>query len=224
MDRVIFSALATTLIGCVATPSAFAASPHSIKIGSDIWWGSTKVDHTRRGWVDAPSLYLAYHPSRSALPDMSYRYTSVDSGEFAAFDKHDLSFYYNLLTHDLMTFDVGLTATQYTDTRYRTISSATPYKFNDFTLSLYSYADIRVPDTQLRLMGQFEAGNMNGIKSTDFIAGLRYDIPFDSSTVSFRGGYRVIDLEFSDLTPSSAGLAESLVLVDGYFIGAEISF
>lgn len=224
MDRVAFAAFASAVVSLAVVPSAFADSPYNVKAGVDMWWGSTKVDNTRRGWVDAPSAYIAYQPNRSALPDISYRYTAVDGGDFGAFDKHDLSFYYNVVSHELMTWDVGLTGTQYTDSRYRTIDSATQYDFNDFTVNLYSYAEINIPDTELHIMGQFEVGNMNGIKSTDFIAGLRYEIPLDSMSVSFRGGYRVIDLEFSDLAPASADVSESLVFVDGYFLGTEIRF
>ncbi|CAH0542949.1 TIGR04219 family outer membrane beta-barrel protein [Vibrio marisflavi] len=242
MDRVVFAAMAGAAISLTAIPSVSFAetsqsesitqesqvtavdAPYTIKMGADMWWGSTKVDNTRRGWVDIPSIYIAYQPTRSALPDMSYRYTAVDGGDFVAFDKHDLSFYYNVVSHKLMTFDVGLTATQYTGSHYRTINSSTQYDFNDLTVNLYSYAEIKIPETEWHIIGQFEVGNMNGIKSTDFMAGIRYQIPFDSMTVSLRGGYRVIDLEFSDLAPASADLSESLVFVDGYFFGTEIRF
>ncbi|MCL9783867.1 TIGR04219 family outer membrane beta-barrel protein [Vibrio sp. S4M6] len=222
MDRVAFAAFASAVVSLAVIPSAFADSPYAFKAGTDIWWGSTKIDNTRRDDADSPSVYIAYHPSRSALPDISYRYTSVDGGNFSAFDKHDLSLYYNVVSHELMTFDVGITGTQYTDTHYRRAGSSTAYEFNDFTVNLYSYAEINIPESEWHIIGQFEVGNMNGIKSTDFIAGLRYEIPFDSMSISFRGGYRVIDLEFSELVPSST--TESFVFVDGYFLGTEIRF
>ncbi len=56
------------------------------------------------------------------------------------------------------------------------------------------------------------------------MAGLQYVVPLSVGDLAFRGGYRVIDLEFTDLATASEDNHMSYVFADGWFLGAQFKF
>lgn len=205
--------------------SAAAAQPSfGGEIGTDMWFGSTKIDEVRRDKPNMPVVYAALEHDLPYLPNASIRYTSVDA-DFTGFDKYDFTFYYKVLERELMTFDAGVTLTNYSNSHYRTQDVASSrYSFDETTFNWYAYGELYVPNTNFDIFGQFDFGSSKGIKSADVTAGLQYLIKFDDSHIALRGGYRVIDLEFTDLGPQAEDTPSPLVFVDGWFIGAEYNF
>ncbi len=201
---------------------AWCSDSSSVKVGADMWWPSTKIDNTRRDDANSPVLHLAYEHQLPYLPNVSFRYTKLDA-DYASYNKYDYNFYYNLLSRELMTFDAGIALTQYSNSEY-TAKDGQKYSFNDLTFNWYARADLSIPETNFDIIGQFEFGNGSGLKSSDVLAGLQYVKKLDSGELSFRGGYRVIDLEFSDLAKSSPDTQVSYVFADGWFLGTQFKF
>lgn len=215
-------AVITSVLMIGAAPAWCADSMFSVKAGADMWWPSTKIDNTRRDDANAPVFSLALDHQLPYLPNMSVRYTNVDA-DYATYDKYDYTFYYNILHRELMTFDAGVSMTQYADSDYQA-QDAQHYSFNQMTFNWYAYADLSIPNTNFDIIGQFEFGNSDGIKSSDVMAGVQYVLPLSAGDLSIRGGYRVIDLEFTDLATNSLDNKMSYIFADGWFLGTQFRF
>ncbi len=98
------------------------------------------------------------------------------------------------------------------------------FSFNEMRFNWYAYADISIPNTNFDIIGQFEFGDSDGIKGSDVIAGVQYVVPLSAGELSFRGGYRVIDLEFTELAKSSPDNEMSYIFADGWFLGTQFRF
>lgn len=221
MNKPIVAVISFALV--MGSASAWCAdSMFSVKAGADAWLPSTKIDNVRRDDVNAPVINLAVEHQLPYLPNASWRYTRVDA-DYAAYDKYDYTFYYNILNRELMTFDAGISMTQYANSDYQA-KDAKHYSFNEMTFNWYAYADLSIPNTNFDIIGQFEFGDSDGIKSSDVLAGIQYVVPFAAGDLSVRGGYRVIDLEFSDLATDSPENKMSYVFADGWFAGAQFKF
>ncbi len=221
MNKPIAAVLASTLM-LGSAPVWCADSMFSVKAAADMWLPSTKIDNTRRDDANSPVLNLALEHQLPYLPNMSVRYTNVDA-DYASYDKYDYTVYYNILKRELMTFDAGVSMTQYANTDYQTMD-AQHYSFNEMRFNWYAYADISIPNTNFDIIGQFEFGDSDGIKGSDVIAGIQYVVPLSAGELSFRGGYRVIDLEFTELAKSSPDNEMSYIFADGWFLGTQFRF
>ncbi|PNH98463.1 TIGR04219 family outer membrane beta-barrel protein [Vibrio diazotrophicus] len=215
-------AVFTSLLMIGSAPVWCANSPVGVKVAADMWLPSTKIDNTRRDDANSPVLNLAFEHQLPYLPNVSVRYTNLDA-DYASYDKFDYTFYYNILERDLMTFDAGISMTQYANSEYKA-TDGQKYSFDDLTFNWYAHAEISVPETNFDIIGQFEFGDSDGIKSSDVIAGVQYVVPLAEGDLSFRGGYRVIDLEFTDLVTASPNNKMSYVFADGWFLGAQFKF
>lgn len=215
-------AIVAILFLLLSSPVRCADASYLVKLGAELWRGSTKIDDVRRDKAYAPSFHAAIENEISYVPNFGVRYTNVDA-DYASFNKMDYSFYYTLLNHELMNFDAGVTLTQYRSTDYHAPDNQT-YDFNETTFNWYASAVLSVPDTDFDVIGQFDIGNSNGIKSSDVTAGVQYRLPIKDGEWAVKGGYRVIDLEFDNLATVSPDTAKSYVFVDGWFLGAEFRF
>ena len=203
---------------------AMAESSYTAKVGAEMWWPKTKVNEVNRDSDTTPSGYLAIEHDMPYLPDARLRYSSVDA-DYMAFDKLDLTLYYRLLEHDLMHFDAGVTLTDLSDTKYVNAQDINnPVDFDGFIWAWYGYAELTVPNTHFDIIGEMNFGNNNDIKSTDLMAGVQYRLPLKETTLAFRGGYRVIDLESGKFDAKSEDLGKSFIFANGFFVGAEWSF
>lgn len=215
-------AVFSSLLMMGSAPAWCADSLVGVNVAADMWFPSTKIDNTRRDDANSPVLNLAFEHQLPYLPNVSIRYTNLDA-DYASYDKYDYTFYYNILDRELMTFDAGISMTQYANSDYKA-KDGKSYSFDDMTFNWYAHAEISVPETNIDVIGQFEFGNSDGIKSSDVIAGVQYVVPLSSGDLSFRGGYRVIDLEFTDLATASPDNKMSYVFADGWFLGTQFKF
>ncbi|HHI5412018.1 TPA: TIGR04219 family outer membrane beta-barrel protein [Vibrio metoecus] len=221
MNRTASVALVTALM--ISPLSAFAAgSFYTASVGADMWLASTKIDNTRRDDANAPTLYIAFEHDFPYLPNASLRYTNLEA-DFASFDKYDYTLYYQVLDRELMKFDAGITLTQYANSNYRA-PDARRYDFDQTTFNWYASAEIAIPHTPFDVIGQFDFGNNSDLKSSDVVAGLQYHLPIRAGELAFKAGYRVVDLEFTELAKQSADVKQSFVFADGWFLGAQFSF
>lgn len=218
-------ALALVMVAAVSAAPVMAESSIEAKVGAEMWWPNTKVNEVRRDNDNTPSVYASIEHSFAYVPDVRFRYSSVDS-DYMAFDKYDLTFYYRILEHDLMHFDAGVTFSDLSNTKYINAEDATRNATYDGMIwAWYGYAELTVPDTSIDIIGEMNFGDNNGIKSTDLMAGAQYRMDLDGNQLAFKGGYRVIDLESEDFrVAGGSDLGKPFVFADGWFVGAEFSF
>ncbi|MGL5430144.1 MAG: TIGR04219 family outer membrane beta-barrel protein [Vibrio sp.] len=221
MNRTASVALVTGLM--IAPVSTLAAEPfYTTSVGAEMWLASTKIDNTRRDDANVPSMYIAFEHGFPYLPNVSLRYTNLEA-EFVSFDKLDYTFYYRVLNTQPMQFDAGITLSQYSNSDYRA-PNAHHYDFDQVSFNWYASAQIAIPRTPLAVIGQFDFGTSSDLKSADVMAGLQYQLPIAAGDLAFKVGYRVVDLEFYELATASSEGKESLVFVDGWFLGGQFSF
>ncbi|GAM69802.1 ABC-type Fe3+-hydroxamate transport system [Vibrio sp. JCM 19236] len=183
---------------------------------ADMYWGSTKIRETRKEDDDIPSFSASIEHDVPYLPNFRLRYTKLDTPDLAH-DKYDYTFYYRPLRTDALEFDVGFTLSDYRNSFYR----YEPGQEGDFDSVIFSwYADtlIRVPNTNFAIVGEFDYGETDEIKSADVTGAIQYTFSFQPVDVSIRGGYRVLDYTFKEYDKKAYGF------VDGWFAGVKFEF
>lgn len=214
-------ALATLSLAASYPCFAEQESSFTTTVGGEVWVADTKVNEVRRDSDTTGSFYAAIEHDVKYVPNARLRYSSVDA-DYMGFDKLDLTLYYQILEHDLMHFDAGLTFSNLSDTKYVDAgTNARTEDFDELIWAWYGYAEITVPNTNFDVIGEMNFGDNKGIKSTDLMAGVQYRIPFQESQLTFHGGYRVIDLESEEFLSS---LGKEFIFADGFFVGAQYSF
>ncbi|MDF2155656.1 TIGR04219 family outer membrane beta-barrel protein [Vibrio sp. CAU 1672] len=214
------AACALTALTIATSFPALADTDVSITVGGEVWRADTKVNEVRRDSHTSGSFYAAIEHNIQYVPNARVRYSSVDA-DYMGFDKLDLTLYYQILEHDLLHFDAGITLSNLSDTRYINAEDNTLADFDELIWAWYGYGEISVPNTNVDVIGEMHFGNNNGIKSTDLMAGVQYHLPLDDAQVVFRGGYRVIDLESESFTST---LGKEFIFANGFFVGAEYRF
>lgn len=213
--------IALTALSLAVSFPVFAEYSVSTKVGAEVWAADTKVNEVRRDSSTAGTFYATIEHDVKYVPNARLRYSSVDA-DYMGFDKLDLTLYYHVLEHDLLHFDAGLTFSNLSDTKYIDAgSSRRVEEFDELIWAWYGYAEIQVPDTNFDVIGEINFGDNKGIKSTDFMAGVQYNVPLEKARLAFRGGYRVIDLE-SDKFMSDLG--KEFIFANGFFVSAEYAF
>lgn len=215
----------TAVAMSMASFAAIAEDSVVAKVGAEAWWIETEVNEVDRDKEVTPSIYVAIEHDFKYVPNARLRTTGVDN-EYMAFDKLDLTLYYPVLEHDLLHFDAGITFSDLSNTKYKNADNGQTKDFNELLWAFYGYAEITVPDTNFDIIGEMNFGDSSGIKSTDLMAGMQYRMPIKDSTLTFRGGYRVIDLESDEFKATSTNtvLGKPFIMANGFFIGAEYSF
>lgn len=97
-----------TLLASLSLFSATCQSSVETTLGAEFWSVKTEVNQVDRDRAATGTYYAAIEHDVTYLPDVRVRYSSLDA-DYLAFDKLDLTFYFNLLEHDLMLFDAGIT-------------------------------------------------------------------------------------------------------------------
>lgn len=208
------------LTSLAASFPIFAEPSIATKVGVEAWVADTKVNEVRRDTSVTGTLYVAVEHQVNYVPNVRLRYSSVDA-DYMGFGKLDLTLYYQVLEHDLLHFDAGVTVSSLSETHYVDATASRKEEFDDVIWAWFGYAEVTVPNTNLDVIGEMNFGDSQGIKSTDLMAGLQYNVSLDEARVTFRGGYRVIDLESEQFLSS---LGKEFMLADGVFLSAEYSF
>ncbi|MBE3654219.1 iron-hydroxamate ABC transporter substrate-binding protein [Vibrio navarrensis] len=216
--------LAISAAACTLSLSfpLLADSDLDFTAGAEFWNVSTKVNEVKRDAVATGTVYTSLEHPIKYLPNARLRFSSVDA-DYMAFDKLDATFYYQVLDHELLHFDAGITVSDLSNSKYLDLATAGAQakSFDELIWAWYGYAEITVPETQFDVIGEMNFGDSKGIKSTDLMAGMQYKMPLEQSQLTLRAGYRVIDLE-SDTFASSLG--KSFIFANGWFLGAQYHF
>ncbi|MGF1698652.1 TIGR04219 family outer membrane beta-barrel protein [Vibrio lamellibrachiae] len=211
------------LLMLVSSSAAYAQSPYRFTLGADMWWGSTKVNEVNTDDAKLPSFSVAFEHELPYLPNVGFRYTTIDA-DYMAFDKYDYTFYYTIFDHDLMDFDFGIALSQFSNSKYiAPIGSENTATFDELTFNWFGKALINIENTNFDIIGQVDFGDSKGLKTTDFIAGMQYRVAISAGEFAFKGGYRVIDIESEDFAVDVSGV-HSFIFVNGWFLGAEFQY
>ncbi|CCN85468.1 conserved hypothetical protein [Vibrio nigripulchritudo SFn27] len=221
MKNRVFAALFSSSIALFTFPS-FAESGFEVTAIADAWVAKTDYKHdadvilsSDRDTKFTGSLALKH--DISYVPDFRIRFSPVEM-EYISFNKTDFTFYYDLIEHELLHFDAGLTLSQYSSGVYSNPVDPTQ-DFSKLLFSWYANAAITVPDTNLDIIGEFDFGNSDGDKTADVTAGMRYRFELDKADVAIRAGYRVMDYRFNLFSGPS-----DTYLTHGAFVGLEVGF
>ncbi|NVC64116.1 TIGR04219 family outer membrane beta-barrel protein [Vibrio sp. 05-20-BW147] len=214
-----------TVCALLASTGFFSATCQAgvkTTVGAEFWNAKTKVNEVERDRAATGVYYASIEHDVKYLPDLRVRHSSVDA-DYMAFDKLDFTLYFNLLEHELMHFDAGITFSDLGNTKYLNGANeaAGARSFDEMIWAWYGYGEINVPKTNFDVIGEMNFGNNKGIKSTDLMAGMQYRLPFEDSEVAVRAGYRVIDLEADTFT---SPLGKSFIFAHGWFLGAQYRF
>ena len=207
--------IALTALSLAVSFPVFAEYSVSTKVGAEIWAADTKVNEVRRDSSTTGAFYAAIEHDVKYVPNARLRYSSIDA-DYMGFNKLDFTMYYQILEHDLLHFDAGVTFSNLSDTKYIDAGSNKRIEeFDELIWAWYGYAEIQVPDTNFDVIGEINFGDNKGIKSTDFMAGVQYHVPLEKAQLAFRGGYRVIDLESEKFM---SDLGKEFIFANGFFV------
>lgn len=198
--------------------NALAEESYNGEVAIEQWWGGSKIDGNREDKDQTLSFYAALETDLNYLPHLKVRYSHVDV-KYTELEKYDYSLYYSVLEHDVLHFDLGLTLSSYTDTRYNNKETNQEFDFDGGIWSIYASGTIKVPNTNVNIIGQYDFADRDNKKMADFTAGLNYSLLLQPIKLSLRGGYRVMDYTFFKESDKQA-----TVFIDGWFIGIQANF
>ena len=207
-------------IGCLTTCLSQAAVAQGFfrgTVGGDLWWGSTKVNKVRYDEDKTPFVTLALESDFPYIPHFKFRYSEVDA-DYTALEKYDYTLYYDVLDDEVFQFDLGVTFSDYKNSRYTFVDSGVSRNFDGTTWGIYANGAIGIPNTDIDIIGQYDFSDRDNKKTADFLAGFEYTLHFVPTDVALRTGYRVMDYTFYKETTD-----EATVFIDGWFLGFQVN-
>lgn len=209
--------LSITLLMLTAT-SVQAETIWSMKVGTDYWWATNKVDEIKYQGRDPISAYIDVSHSLPYVPNVKLRYTQIDNDSMS-FNNIDYIAYYSVLHTNRVAFNVGISASQFQGGQYKEAGIGNAQKFNELEWALYADGRLLVPNTQLSIIGDMQFGEVANNSTADVMAGLDYVFNLSSVDFILRGGYRVMDYSFDYFAGEPVKVRE-----EGFFTGIELNF
>jgi outer membrane protein len=176
------------------------------EVGADAWFTNTKANNQDCNST-VGSYYVSIEHFIPLVPNVRLSYDDLNNS-VASFNQMDYTAYYEILDNDLISLDVGLTATKFNAGK---VGNQT---FNTWQPSLYAHAKVGIPFTPLSAFTTFNAGNFDSNKTFDGTLGVEYSIPFIIADANIRAGYRMMDYQFKDIS--------SDIKINGWFAGVSI--
>lgn len=209
MKKVMLSVAAA--VAMTAAIPAQADTLLGVKVGADAWFANAKVDGHKSDDTSA-SYYASFEHFIPLVPNFMVRYNNIDTGT-VAFEQSDFTAYYEILDNDLVSLDLGLTAT-----KFGSVKLNSDDRFNDWQPTIYGNAEIGIPATPLTVFAQANAGKYDGTRLFDGQAGVKYTIGLVAADLNIRGGYRMMDYDFDKAKNTGD------VDLNGWFAGVEVDF
>ncbi|KJG15292.1 TIGR04219 family outer membrane beta-barrel protein [Photobacterium angustum] len=209
MKKVMLSVAAA--VAMTAAIPAQADTLLGVKVGADAWFANAKVDGHKSDDTSA-SYYASFEHFIPLVPNFMVRYNNIDTGN-VAFEQSDFTAYYEILDNDLVSLDLGLTAT-----KFGSVKLNSDDRFSDWQPTIYGNAEIGIPATPLTVFAQANAGKYDGTRLFDGQAGVKYTIGLVAADLNIRGGYRMMDYDFDKAKNTGD------VDLNGWFAGVEVDF
>ncbi|KJF83641.1 TIGR04219 family outer membrane beta-barrel protein [Photobacterium angustum] len=209
MKKVMLSVAAA--VAMTAAIPAQADTLLGVKVGADAWFANAKVDGHKSDDTSA-SYYASFEHFIPLVPNFMVRYNNIDTGT-VAFEQSDFTAYYEILDNDLVSLDLGLTAT-----KFGSVKLNSDDRFSDWQPTIYGNAEIGIPATPLTVFAQANAGKYDGTRLFDGQAGVKYTIGLVAADLNIRGGYRMMDYDFDKAKNTGD------VDLNGWFAGVEVDF
>jgi len=187
-------------------------------IGSDVEVGVWQPDYSLAGKTikgESKSIFASAtleHPV-PMLPNLKGSYSTVKSKGNYEYTKLDATAYYEVLDNDLVSIDLGLGASRYTDGKFKGVG------FKGTLPHLYLDAELSLPMISSTLYTDIKYMDYNDNTVTDAMAGLRYDFNLIAADLGVKAGYRVQSIDTQDLGGQTFDIK-----TDGYFIGLHADF
>ncbi|MGO1190398.1 hypothetical protein [Vibrio casei] len=121
--------LSITLLMLTAA-SVQAETIWNMKIGSDYWWTTNKVDEIKYQGDNSISAYIDVSHSLPYVPNFKIRYTQIDNDSMN-FNNIDYITYYSVLHTNRIALNVGLSVSQFQGGNYKEIGMGNGQKFNE---------------------------------------------------------------------------------------------
>jgi outer membrane protein len=216
-----------TLLAVALTAASGMASADML-LGGDIeanlWQQTHEYDGASAGSDDVSLTFEASfeHPI-PLIPNVKFAHSSVDNSKYA-YTKRDFTLYYEFLDNDLVSFDLGVGLSQYTDGELKAsiASLSVTETFEGYLPHVYGAVKVGVPFTPLSF---YAKGNGIGYADSHVIdaqIGAQFEIPvFFAFDIELQAGYRMQELSLGSYDDLSVDLETN---TSGVFVGVNIDF
>lgn len=219
MNKLSLSLITALISSSVALP-ALAESTTDVIVGAEVWTFNTKIKDSHKKGDTTGAFYVAVEHQIPYAPDIKLRYTPVDTKE-VSFDQTDITFYYEVLTTNEISFDVGMTMMNFANGEF-TSNDGQNFTFSEWEMNWYADATLLIPNTNFHIFGQFDFGSSDETRTMDGQAGVQYRRKFLDTNMDIKVGYRVMDHEFGYF--EGLDNIEGNARVDGWFAGVAFSY
>ena len=164
---------------------------------------------------------LSFEHMVPLVPNVRFAFGTADS-DLISYGKNDITAYYEIFDNDLLSFDIGVGATQVHSGEvlmsYQDVASTT-VEFEGIIPHAYVGLELGIPSTPLTLYSDVLATAYKDSKLIDGTVGVRYDISLALVELGVQAGYKVLEFEMDDFDSLNYDVKN-----DGWFLGVNFDF
>lgn len=164
---------------------------------------------------------LSFEHMVPLVPNVRFAFGTADS-DLISYGKNDVTAYYEIFDNDLLSFDIGVGATQVHSGEvlmsYQDVASTT-VEFEGIIPHAYVGLELGIPSTPLTLYSDVLATAYKDSKLIDGTVGVRYDISLALVELGVQAGYKVLEFEMDDFDSLNYDVKN-----DGWFLGVNFDF
>ena len=201
------SAVVAALVLGAAMP-AQAATLLGVQAGADAWFANGNVSNHSDFDTIPTSYFVSVEHFIPLVPNFRLSYNNINNGT-VAFNQMDYTAYYEILDNDLISLDVGLTASKFN------AGKVSKEHFDNWQPSVYGHAVVGIPMTPLSAFTTINAGHFDGSRTFDGLLGVQWTLPIPVVDLNLRAGYRKMDYKFDSINAGT-------IKLDGWFAGVSI--
>lgn len=165
---------------------------------------------------------LSFEHMIPLVPNVRFSFGNADS-DLISYGKNDITAYYEIFDNDLLSFDIGVGATQIHSGEvlmtYNQDVSSTTVEFEGVIPHAYVGLELGIPSTPLTLYSDLLATAYKDSKLIDGSVGIRYDVSLALVEVGVQAGYKVLEFNMDDFDSLNYNVKN-----DGWFLGVNFDF
>jgi outer membrane protein len=211
-----------TIIATLVTLSSFTHA--DVLLGGDAeinYWGNKSVvDSMEEKGDSALSGSLSFEHMVPLVPNVRFAFGAADAESFT-YGKNDLTLYYEIFDNDLVSFDIGVGATQIHsgEMDIYTTDGGTTVEFEGTIPHAYVGFEVGIPSTPLTIYSDVIGTSYEDSRLIDGSIGVRYDISLVAFEFGVQAGYKMIEFDTEDFDSASYNIK-----TDGWFVGINLDF
>lgn len=211
------NSLAKMAIVATLLPVASSANADFLggTVGTSLWYADSSISQsgiqkdTGKGF--ATGVYASLEHPIPLLPNALIRFDRFNKND-ARLTATDFILYYELLSFDIASLDVGASLSNYDGKVFN-------QSYNDWTLNGYLKAEVGIPLTDVSIYGQALYNNWDS-DIRDLQAGIKWNLasllPID---LNLKTGYRIIDNNYKGFDNFTGNYKQK-----GFYAGVELDF